>query len=226
MGMNYVDFAQNGSEAKNLAYSSVAGPSCSLSGGVEGQKLGLEALYASYPGQISSSTAQVDHSNYNWTTQSLEGTYRWGMSPLFSWGHSARFGWRAGLQRHQLPYVQTTSATTAAVRMTDVWLGTLGVDYATQLSEKWRSSMLFRYQMPFKQDSQASDNLTFSQRFAFDGSLGFSYLMTPSTGFGLYWYGQWQEYRYEMTNEATASTDNGNNKYFFSNMELRLEYGF
>ncbi len=221
-GFTFLSFTQNGSETKKLEYSSLTGQSFSLRGGAEWiSGYGFDASYAAYPGQLKSSTNAIGNSCFTWTAQSLETTYR--INKGFE--ANAHYHVRAGIQHHDLPYVQLPTVSTADVRKHEVYMATLGVDYNFELSEKWRSQILLRYQIPFSQ-SKSADDIQFQNQFAFDGSLGASYQVSSHFNFGVFWYGQWQEFNYSMLSEATSQKDNGKNKFFFSNLELRLGFDF
>ena len=145
-GFTFLSFAQNGSETRSLEYSSLMGPSFSLRGGAEWVNgYGVDASYAIYPGQLKSSTNAISNSRFNWTAQSLEATYRINKAEE----KNSHYHVRAGVQHHDLPYVQLPTVSTADVRKHEVYMATLGVDYNFEISEKWRSQILLRYQVTF-----------------------------------------------------------------------------
>lgn len=221
-GLTFLSFAQNGSETRNLEYSSLMGPSVSLRGGAEwANGYGIDASHAIYPGQLKSSTNAITNSRFNWTTQSLEATYLLNKAE----NSDSHFHLRAGIQHHDLPYVQLPTVLSADVRKHEIYMATLGFDYDIKLSEKWRSEFLYRYQVPFLQ-SKSADDIQFQSQFAFDGSLGAAYQLSDQVKLGIFWYGQWQQFNYSMFSEATGQKDNGKNKFFFSNFELRVAYEF
>ena len=221
-GFTFLSFSQKGSETKNLEYAILMGPSYSLRGGVEWLSgYGFDASYSAYPGQLKSSTNAIFNSRFTWSAQSLEATYRINKNAAAN----DHYHIRAGIQLHDMPYVQLPTVSTADVRKHKVDMATLGVDYNLQLFEKWRSQLLLRYQIPFSQ-SKSGDDIQFQSQFAFDGSLGASYQINSLFNFGLFWSGQWQDFNYSMLSEATGQKDNGNNKFFLSNLEFRLGYDF
>lgn len=220
-GFTFLSFTQNGSETKNLEYSSLMGPSLSLRGGAEWiNGYGVDASYAVYPGQLKSSANAIANSRFNWTAQSLEATYRIDKEET-----NSNYHFRTGVQHHDLPYVQLPTVSTADMRKHDVYMATLGADYTLKLSEKWRSQIILRYQVPFLQ-SKSADEIQFQSQFAFDGSVGAAYQVSEKFNVGLFWYGQWQEFAYTMISEATSQKDTGKNKFFFSNLEFRVVYDF
>lgn len=221
-GFSFLSFAQNGSETRNLEYSSFTGPSFSIRAGADWQSgFGVDISYANYPGELKSSTNNITNSRFNWTAQSLEATYRVNNN-IKSKGH---YHLRAGVQHHDLPYVQLPTVSTADVKKHEVTMATLGVNYNFEFSKKWHHQILLRYQIPISQ-SKSVDDIQFQSRFAFDGSLGASYNFSSRYNIGLFWYGQWQEFNYSMLNIATNQKDTGQNRFFFSNLEFRIGYIF
>lgn len=213
IGMDYLRFSQAGSEA-NVDYASLFGPSFSVYAGMEwSHGWGFDVSLANYPGKVNGGDLEVVNANFNWQALSLEARYK----------TSENFGLRFGVQRHTLPYVLVLSESAVEVKSHEMTMLTLGADAKYSLSENLEAEFLLRYQLPIAQSSN-SDQLSFKPKMAFDGSSGLNYKVNDRFKIGAFWYGQWHEYKYSMQNAGTL--DEGSNKFFFSNVETRLEYSF
>lgn len=224
-GVNYLEFKQRGNETRVLDYATLKPLSYSLRFGMDFLNgVGFEVSHSSHPGVLKSGSAQIVNPDFEWNTQSVEGFY--GFSP--SWFNRSvdHFNFRVGFQRHTLPYIQLTTPVVAEVREQEVWQTSLGLDYSWLMAGRFRPQVLLRYQLPVRQGKVAEDNFNSQLNFAFDGSVGVNYLLNSRWRLGAFWYGAWQEYNYSMQNEATNSMDEGQSKYFFSNLELRLGVDF
>ncbi len=216
-GLNYLNFAQTGVEVQNIEYASAQGPSYSfLMRAQVSDAVAIEGVHSSQPGKIKSSQVSVTNANFNWSYQSLEAIY----------GMPSGFTVRGGFQRHTLPYLQVVTLTRLEVRDYTQTMASIGAGYAWKRLDKWRPQVFLRYQVPIAFSESNGDQLQNEARFAFDGSLGVNRILSRNFTLGMFWYGQWHEYDYSMFNPSTGLPDSGQSKYFFSNLELRLEYGF
>jgi hypothetical protein len=84
-----------------------------------------------------------------------------------------------------------------------------------------------RYQFPLSTQSDGASQFDISPRFAFDGSVGLSYNLTPRTRLGMFWYGQWHEYEFKNAPDAFSGDKiSGDQSLFFSNWEFRMGFEF
>lgn len=225
LGSNYIEFAQNGVEVSNLHYASIQGPSFSISTEIHwANRYGAELSYAQFPGRIQSSVATLKEERFNWTTLGLEGKYRFPVQ--FGFGSQRHFGILFGAFHHRLPYVQTTDFDEAEIRNYEMTMATLGGEFTSQIGKKLKSEVYLRYAHPLSQKESNGDSLLMNTQFAFDGSIGAKYLYHNNFNIGLFWYGQFQKYRYSMINAINGDPDSGTNSLFFSNLELRMGYSY
>ncbi|MBK9040279.1 MAG: LysM peptidoglycan-binding domain-containing protein [Bdellovibrionales bacterium] len=221
-GITFLNFSQNGNEMESLEYSSFLSSSFSIRGGIEWHnQFGIDAVYASYPGEINSSTNLVTNGKFSWANESLEATYKINRHIPSRF----RLRARAGMQYHDLPYVQLPTASSADVRKHQIYMASIGLDNVFEISSTWTAEFLLRYQYPVSQ-STTSDLVKFNNQFAFDGSIGANYHWGNHWRLGSFWHGQWQEFRYSMFNEAFGQMDVGRNRFFFSAIEFRMSFAF
>jgi hypothetical protein len=190
-------------------------PSVSAHAGFQGKRLGLDLSYRQLPGQIKSSkNITVVDGEYQWRTLSGEVLYR-----LSEWNL------RVGVQHHSIPFmVPDQVAGDISVTSNTLMMVSLGFDRSYQISERLRAEWLMRYQ--HKILAGASDGAEFkvSPQFAFDGSVGGVYRITPTFRAGVFWYGQVQSYEFDYDGSNIAMS--GKQMLFDSNFEFRVGWEF
>lgn len=220
-GFNYFDFAQNSSTEPKISYASVASPSVALHSGYETPNgHGLEFSLSNEPGEIRANSVEIDRTKYQWRTASLEGIAQV-LRPYSIAGNSLRGRIRFGAQYHELPYLLIDEDRLFLGSQKSI-AASLGFEGLLLTGKRWRSQVYLRYQQPLGTQSSTTGKLTTSPQFAFDGSLGSSYYLSPRWDLGLYWHGQWQQFNYRLTNDSLS--DSGSQKLFFSSVELRLGF--
>lgn len=225
LGNNYVQFLQNGVEISSLSYSSVQGPSFSVSAEVNWEQgYGAEFSYSQVPGVIKSDTVRMRNEKFNWTTIGLEGKYRMPVDEGF-W-ESSSLAVLFGAFKHRLPYVQTTDFDEAEIRNFEATMLAVGLEYAGHIGSRFKPEIQLRYSYPIAQKESNGDQLNLTTEFAFDGSIGSKYQLSPNLNMGLFWYGQYQRYKYRMINGINGDPDLGTSQMIFSNLEFRMGYSY
>ncbi len=80
-----------------------------------------------------------------------------------------------------------------------------------------------KYQYPLMVTFSEAGN-TLTPKFAFDGSIGAAYYITPNVKTGLFWYGQWQQFQFTAARGSILNS--GSENLFYSAMDFRLGYDF
>src|SRR5690606_38473669 len=118
----------------------------------------------------------------------------------------AYYGVRVGVQQHKTPFLFLDADTNLQLKENVMRTASLGV-LAEIVQRRWTHYWLMRYQFPFSSQAEGSNQFEIKPTFAFDGSIGTSYNLTPQLKMGLFWYGQWHQYNFiygdsEVTNSG------------------------
>jgi hypothetical protein len=223
-GADFLTFSQSGTETKALEFSSLLGSSYTFQGGVKPSAgLGVEISSSRFPGKVHANNIDVTNSSYTWTVNNLEATYQ--VPVTWFYQEMGQFATRLGVQLHQLPYVEVLSFSSAEIKRYDLTMASLGGEY-TFLVGNWKPQILLRYHFPFSQNNVGTNNFELAPQVNFDGSIGTHYFLSGGFQWGVFWYGQLQEYKYKMRSQTTGLEDSGKSRYFFSNIEFRLGVQF
>lgn len=178
--------------------------------------------YKSTPGKIETTNATVDTTAFTWSTVGVEGYKRqlmyvpWTSIPMV-------FGARFGIQQHKTPFVFLDADTNLRLKENRMDTASFGL-MAEYQRRNWTLYWMSRYQYPFQNTAEGSNQFTVKPIFAFDGSVGASYNLTRQLKLGLFWYGQWHQYNF-VYGDADV-TNVGFQSLFYSNFDLRLGFEF
>lgn len=178
------------------------------------------------PGATKDGTrVNVSKGDYYWTILSSDALYsrdNW-KSP---WrGYRLRYGFRGGLQAHNLPFIvsQSIEDNTQTVEMKSLFNTMVGGHLDIITDDEFSYEMYFRMALPMLHSSSIKMN----NFFAFDGSLGALYKKKDKPyGFGLYWYGQWLNFSFEEFDKFADKEVSGKFNILYSNIEFRMTYDF
>lgn len=225
-GENYVDYKQSMPGVSTLDAFHRKGPSQYFETGYTADSgIGGLISYQSTPGefQLSDSSVPIVPNTYRWTTFSVEATSKKessltvGDSPII-------YGLRAGVQRHQIPFL-FLNADGSALELKNNRITTASLGLIAELTKRnWTYYWLSRYQFPFKSSADGASQFSTTPVFAFDGSLGAAYHMTQQLKLGLFWYGQWHQFNF-VYGDGTV-TNSGFQSLFYSALDLRLGMDF
>ena len=213
MGENYLLYQQTIPNGTGQAkFQNVQGPTLSFTSGVMGEIFGAEVSYKQTPGRMdSSSTVSVVDGQFTWKNLSGEG--------LYQVGENSRL--RFGVQHHVIPFMDLNPYTAVVtVKSNSLTALSLGFDHTYRISDHLRGEWLMRYQQPISSGGTNGESFTITPELSFDGSLGAVYQTDSALRFGLYWYGQWQQFGFK------TSTFTGKQSLFYSNLEFRFGWEF
>ncbi|MBK7843145.1 MAG: hypothetical protein IPJ71_05530 [Bdellovibrionales bacterium] len=232
-GFNFLRYAQESSDIQSdIEFQTFKGPSFFARGWWK-VKEELDASFEAKmsPGGVdSSSSIDISSGNYNWTIYAIEGTYYPHNWRTTFFGLPSRWGARAGLQHHIVPFISRTGAseTSAEIVTNSLSMFTIGFQNNVDISSKWAFEWLMRYQSPLFMGSV----FQILPNFGFDGSVGLIRALQRNWKLGFYWYGQWHDYsfvhkdRYLINQGDTTPTIKGHQVLFFSNIEVRAGFEF
>ncbi|NJL25476.1 MAG: hypothetical protein HC902_10090 [Calothrix sp. SM1_5_4] len=147
--------------------------------------------YKNTPGEVSFSNAEIEGGQYSWTTISLEGIMR-RTSDVVIANSPLVYGMRAGVQKHNTPFIFLDDNDEPRLRKNDMTTASLGL-LGEWAKSKWTYYWLMRYQFPLSTEATGAAQFNISPVFAFDGSIGTSYSLSPQIKLGMFWYGQWHQ---------------------------------
>lgn len=137
-------------------------------------------------------------------------------------------GLRMGAQYHVQPFLRSFEdfSPIQEIATNQITMISGGLHTDIRWTPKWDFEAYARYQYPVF-NSTAAD-MTLQSEFAFDGSLGAIYRWNPDSPWsaGVYWYGQWHQYKLTEFDKFSAQSVTGKQTLFFSNLEARLNYSF
>lgn len=217
IGENYQYYQQSiPSLSGSAKFQNIQGPTWSVIAGAQGQNFGVEISHKETPGFMEGpAETKTVNGNYVWKTMAAEGLYK-------PDGSSWRF--RGGLQHHLMPFMTYTPSTKVLeIKSNTLVVATIGFDRYFPISKKLRAEWQMHYQHPILSGTNSSDEFSVNSVFAFDGSLGVSYKVDEKFRLGLYWYGQYHNYKFDY---AAASSFSGDQTLMYSNAELRAGWEF
>lgn len=183
----------------------------------------LSFEYKSAPGVVEDNdTLSYADKEYAWSFYGLDLQYNpteWVRSN--PWGKTYMdLGIMVGVQYHQLPFITRLTSSTAEITSNNLYMLSLGGKLIFYTNDTWLYEIFIRRQLPLTTGSSFNTTPTFT----LDGSLGVSYKLTDNWRVGLFWYGQYQQHNYEKHEDFNLGEVSGNQKFFFSNAELRFGY--
>ncbi|MBX3034917.1 MAG: hypothetical protein KF865_13435 [Bdellovibrionaceae bacterium] len=214
-GLNFQSQEQSVPDLGTARFQNIQGPNWLWRGGFWLSHWGLDLTYKDTPGKMNSSDSVViTNGAYNWRHITTEALYR--SSTDSDWA------WRFGLQHHMVPFMDRDPVDAVIdIKSNSLTLLTVGVERFVPVSEDVRVEWQMRYQHPVASASSNASRFKVSPGVAFDGSVGGVIRTGGNSRLGLFWYGQWIQYRFE---HEGATSFNGDQRLFYSSMEVR--YGF
>lgn len=178
------------------------------------------------PGETKTGTrVNVRGGSYYWTILSADALYS---KPDWTkqWkDYRIRYAIRGGPQMHMLPFLKSIEATTTDQEISQATFGSLGVGGHLDIltDSEFSYSAYLRMTLPFTLMS----NTSISSPLSFDGSLGGIYRPEKSKwSYGLYWYGQWLQFKFSEFDKFANRSVDGKFDIMFSNIEFRTMYNF
>lgn len=225
-GANYLNYQQQiPSIERNIHFSSVKGPAFFLDYWHRfNPRWELAASYKSAPGSTTSGEdLVVRQGDYTWDIGTVDFLYF--PERLFfekPRSYRLRLGARVGAQYHGVPFLRAASTDSEVEVVTNpTTMVALGLQAEYETSPEWKYEAFVRYQHPLS----IGDVFEATSSSSMDWSLGFQHNFPNYIwALGIYWYGQFQSYQFliEEQHEIVA----GEQKLFFSNLEIRLQYNF
>ncbi|MCH2534292.1 MAG: hypothetical protein MK008_07625 [Bdellovibrionales bacterium] len=179
--------------------------------------------YKNAPGVVEDNeTFTYAEKDYSWSFYGLDFQYNpseWVRAN--PWGKTYMdLGIMLGVQYHQLPFITRLTASTAEITQNNMYMLSLGGKLTFYTNDTWLYEIFVRRQLPLTTGSSFNATPTFT----LDGSLGVSYKLSDNWRVGLFWYGQYQQHNYEKHKDFSEGEVSGNQKFFFSNAEVRFGY--
>jgi len=233
-GFNYLRYEQKSSTINsNLLFQSFKGPSIFAKGwSWLSETWDVSATAKMSPGNTSSSeTVSVTQGDYQWLIYAGEATYYpQGLRFDVFNSYKAQLAFRFGVQHHIVPFIarNSDSPNSAEIQTNEITMATGGFKFLIRRQSRVTYEIFMRYQYPVS----AGDTFELTPEFSFDGSVGAIYDYNRNWRFGIFWYGQWHEYRfkhedaYRKANNIEPIDIEGTQSLFFSNVELRGGYEF
>jgi len=233
LGFNYLAYSQTTSIPSDLSFRSFDGPSIFLKIWRSfGPEFSLQATYNRAPGLTSSSSAvTVQQGSYSWTYFAADLSYLRHNWKFRYRKYFTEMGLLGGVQYHEVPFLTRSSTTdphVASVATDNIVMATLGGEWLIHYDRYWLFETFLRYQYPVSSSPQFEIDPT----VAFDGSVGIIYKYRPDFRFGVFWYGQYQDYNFKNHNDVYFSAQgqpasiSGSQYLFYSNLEVRLGWEF
>lgn len=161
---------------------------------------------------------------YPWTTMLLESGFNI-RNAYF--GEKMRVTALGGLQQHQLPFFQVLRGNEISNQTLNFTTLSLGAMLTSRLSKKYIFETYLHLQQPLGVSTLGSGRNETTPKFAFDGSVGIiKQLRKGNRYIGYFWSGQWQEFSFTYPNTLDNSVNNGQEKLFYSNLDVRYIWRF
>ncbi|MBK8203678.1 MAG: hypothetical protein IPK68_15580 [Bdellovibrionales bacterium] len=232
-GFNFLRYEQESSEIQShIEFQTFKGPSFFGKGWWKiNERIDASIEAKRSPGSIESASEIRNFSeNHDWTIFAFESTYYPQNWRTTLYGKPSRWGVRAGLQHHIVPFISRTgvSETSFEVVTNSLSMLTIGFQNNVDISSRWLFEWLMRYQWPLI----AGSVFQILPNFGFDGSVGFVRALQRNWKLGFYWYGQWHDYsfvhndQYLINQGDPSPAIKGHQMLFFSNTEVRVGFEF
>jgi hypothetical protein len=221
LGANFLSVKQAISDTADVQYRDLNGPSSYLEAGFLSNKhFGIVGSYKRTPGEIKIESQDVADPAFAWDIYSLEGLYALPLRSLIL-GTPVIWGVRAGFQYHEFPFLYVGTGRAVMTARNNMLMASLGAFADTQ-AKRWNYHWLMRYQHPMRSSSDDGNSFSVDPSLALDGALGASYRFGDRWRTGLFWYGQFHQYKFDFGSQNRSSQ--GEQSLFFSNLELRLGF--
>ncbi len=221
-GFDYLKFTQSSSVTTETGeFSTMTGPSTSYGANVRvSEKSNIEFQYHDLPGKISKTGATaIDKDNFSWKTMSLD------YQRKISSSKDLNYTLLLGVQTHQTPFLSTDD-TNGVVNLVDNEMtnASVGMKINYIWSPQYEYEFMLRYQSVLSSKSMGSYDFSAKSNLMFDGSVGLSRHFDNGFKLGVYWFGQYQDLKYDFTRSGT--TTSGTQNFLNSNIEIRFGWEF
>ena len=224
LGQNYLNYKQSapGYIAGFNSDNSSSGSKFLEAGYATKEGIGGVLSYRETPGVLFVNGAEVVPNTYEWTTASLEGLVKKN-APFRVLNAPVKYGVRAGVQQHKIPFVVHDFDNTLALKSSQMTTASVGVT-AEAARDRWKYYWMTRYQLPITSRASGANSFSLNSVLAFDSSLGVSYDLSKQMKVGLFWHGQWHQFNFRYaTNDKNYL---GFQSLFFSSIDFRLGFDF
>lgn len=221
-GFDYLKFTQSSSVTTETGeFSTMTGPSTSYGANVRvSEKSNIEFQYHDLPGKISKTGATaIDKDNFSWKTMSLD------YQRKISSSKDLNYTLLLGVQTHQTPFLSTDD-TNGVVNLVDNEMtnASVGMKINYIWSPQYEYEFMLRYQSVLSSKSMGSYDFSAKSNLMFDGSVGLSRHFDNGFKMGVYWFGQYQDLKYDFT--RSGATTSGTQNFLNSNVEIRFGWEF
>lgn len=220
-GSNYLRFQQEGSSDLNSGtFGAIAMPAYMVGANMRiTDLLHLQFDYHSWPGKVrTTANTRIDRTDYNWTSTGLEAQYR------FLEKRRLYYTLLTGVQSHRVPILFVNNDGTSGLAENQLQNLSVGAKANYIASSNYEYEFFMRYQTLLSSNSLGSADFRATPSLLFDGSLGIAKRLEGGLRWGLYWFGQYQDFKYELSRSGTVT--NGSQNLFNSNIQLRMGYDF
>lgn len=129
-----------------------------------------------------------------------------------------------GFEIHQLPFLNITQDGNVNLLENQLKNILVGVKYNKFLSPSFESEIFLRYQHLIHSSSTEGFVFKANPQFMFDGSIGITKHFTSGYRWGLFWFGQSQDFDYEFIRRNDKTS--GRQSVLNSNIQIRFGYNF
>jgi hypothetical protein len=225
IGYTYVNMKQDiDSIQSHVSFENFRGPSLFFETQIPlSDHWDLIGSYQKSPGSVESPEGfNVQSGNYSWNILTLDGRYSKSTWKKMFFQKPAKFYLRFGVNQNTVPFWERTSTTTADIKTNQVLMASLGGQVDYESSAKWVLTSFLRFHHPISSDSDEK----VSSQVSFDGSIGTYYKFDNRWNLGGFWYGRYHGWNFSHTDPILNQEVSGHQEFLFSNMEIRIGYGF
>lgn len=224
LGSNFLRFEQSDrSSSEGGEFAAVTSPTAMIEAILRWNRdWEFRGNFHQMPGKIRTAASQtIDRDSFNWSYLGLEAERT--LSENF---YGLRTSLMGGLQRHQTLFLISGAAFDVNLVDTNLNFGTLGLRAKWAPSSNWTLEASMRYNQPLSSESADGGSFTIGSSSSFDGLLGMSRRFSDQWRIGMYWFGQSLDMKYNYTSSDGSQVREGDQRYFNSNLQLRLGYDF
>lgn len=221
LGANYLRFKQAGaSDVENGEFSNLVAPTLFTGANIRITKRSyLEFDYHDWPGKITTTAEfQINKTGYNWKSLVGEFQYR------FLENDRAYYSLLLGVQIHQIPILSVHTDGYASLFQNELQNGSIGIKATYLGNSNFEYEYFARYQTILSSKSLNGYDFKAQSKFLFDGSVGVSRHFDNGFKAGVYWFGQYQDFKYNFKRDGTLTS--GGQTLFNSIIQLRIGWEF
>jgi hypothetical protein len=165
------------------------------------------------------STTAIDKKEFSQKSLSVDFQY------AFSQNENKKYSFLLGVQNHHNPFLSTdTNNDVVNVLDNELTTASVGLKANYLVTSNYDYEIFIRYQTLMSAKSSSGYAFKVTPNLIFDGSLGVNRHFSSGLKAGLFWYGQFQDYKYDFTRDG--STSSGSQHFLNSNIEFRIGWEF